>query len=162
MPKATALWLLRNTQLTRGQISTFCGLHPLELNVLSQTQSLHAWDPVLSGQLTREEILRCETDPESTLALAVSDDEPPARKPQKWYTPLSKRAEIPHAILWIIKAFPEISDARVCQVLPTTRTMVKNIREGRYWNTKGLTPKDPVLLGLCSAAAIQALEQSAN
>ena len=31
MPKATAIWLIENTALSFNQISTFCGLHELEV-----------------------------------------------------------------------------------------------------------------------------------
>jgi hypothetical protein len=62
---------------------------------------------------------------------------------------LSKRADIPHAILWVVKNHPELPDAQICSILATTRTMVKNIRDGSYWNLDHLTPKNPVLIGLC-------------
>ena len=70
-------------------------------------------------------------------------------KDRKKYTPLSKRADIPHAILWVVKHHPQLPDTQICSILATTRTMVKNIRDGSYWNLDNLTPKNPVLMGLC-------------
>lgn len=148
MPRATALWLLNHTSLTSKQISEFCDIHLLALDVLKNSHTLQELNPLTSQQLLREEIQRCECDPEARLTLnrIVSLKE----KVRKKYTPLSKRSEIPHAILWVVKNHANLSDAQICLALSTTRTMVKNIRDGSYWNVKGLTPKNPVLLGLCS------------
>lgn len=148
MPRATALWLLNHTSLTRKQISEFCGIHLLALDVLKNSHTLQELDPLVSQQLRRDEIERCECDPDAQLTLntLVSLKE----KVRKKYTPLSKRADIPHAILWVVKNHPDLSDAHVCLALSTTRPMVKNIRDGSYWNLKNLTPKNPILLGLCS------------
>jgi hypothetical protein len=154
MPKATALWLLKNTKLTERQISVFCDLHPLQLQVLSQSDFLHASDPISTGQLTLEEIARCEANTDSDLELSTMDL-PKSRRTTKKYTPLSKRQEIPHTILWLLKTYPALTDAHICTVLPTTRAMVKSIREGTYWNMKALTPKDPILLGLCNASTLE-------
>lgn len=158
MPKATALWLINHTCLTWEQIGQFCNLHPLELSVLVETNSLQELDPIFNAQLTKEEIARCEEDPDARLVLhtpyAVYE------KSSKKYTPLSKRADIPHVILWMVRHYPHMSDHRICSFLTTTRTMVKNIREGKYWNIKNLTPKDPVSLGLCTGEYLQELVES--
>lgn len=147
MPRATALWLLNHTSLTSKQISEFCDIHLLALDVLKNSNTLQELDPICSHQLLREEIERCECDPDATLTL----HQPLALnvKERKKYTPLSKRADIPHAILWVVKNHPDLSDTQVCFVLNTTRTMVRNIRDGSYWNLNNLTPKNPVLIGLC-------------
>jgi hypothetical protein len=65
MPKATAVWLLDNTTLTFSQIAAFCGLHELEVQAIADGEvaiGIVGSDPVLQGQLTREEIARCEGD----------------------------------------------------------------------------------------------------
>ena len=150
MPRATALWLLNHTSLTSKQISEFCGIHLLALDVLKNSNTLQELDPIFNQQLLREEIERCECDPDAQLTL----HQPLVLKGkgQKKYTPLSKRADIPHAILWVIKNHPELPDHQICSILTTTRTMVKKIRDGSYWNLSYLTPKNPVLLGLCGEA----------
>lgn len=148
MPKATALWLITHTQLTHKQISQFCMLHPLEINVIVESRILQESNPILIGQLTSEEIARCESDPSAELMLKESEF--PSKKIQKQYTPLSKRDEIPHAILWIVKHYPQLPDAKVCKLLPTTKNMVKAIREGTHRNSKILAAKDPIFLGLCT------------
>jgi hypothetical protein len=153
MPRATALWLLNHTSLTSKQISEFCDIHLLALDVLKNSNSLQELDPLVGQQLTRQEIERCECDPDARLMLNIPVSL--KEKVRKKYTPLSKRAEIPHAILWVVKNHPEIPDAKVCLLLSTTRTMVNNIRQGSYWNLENLTPKNPVLLGLCSDHDLQ-------
>jgi len=148
MPRATALWLLKHTALTSKQISEFCEIHFLALDVLKNSKTLQELDPVVNQQLLWEEIRRCESDPQARLDLHT-----PVilkEKIRKKYTPLSKRSDIPHAILWVIKHHPDLSDARVSLILSTTKSMTKNIRDGSYWNLGQLTPKNPVLLGLCS------------
>ncbi len=148
MPRATALWLINHTSLTSKQISEFCGIHLLALDVLKHSNTLQELDPLVSQQLRRDEIERCECDPNAQLTL--NNQLSLKEKVSKKYTPLSKRADIPHAILWVVKHHPNLSDTQVCLALSTTRTMVKNIRDGSYWNLKNLTAKNPVLLGLCS------------
>jgi hypothetical protein len=110
----------------------------------------------MNQQLTRDEIQRCECDPDARLVL--NSQTVVKEKSYKKYTPLSKRSDIPNAILWVVKNHPDLSDARVSLLLSTTRNMVKNIRDGVYWNLENLTPKNPVLLGLCSETDLQASE----
>src|ERR1700693_637276 len=66
MPKATAVWLVENTALSFEQIANFCKLHPLEVKAIADgdaAQGIKGLDPVLTGQLTREEIGNGEADP---------------------------------------------------------------------------------------------------
>jgi uncharacterized protein len=150
MPKATALWLLENTRLTFDQIAVFCGFHPLEIEALMNDLkgTLQPADPIFYQQLTRKEIERCENDPSAILQLCAPLISVARRKSK--YTPLSKRSDIPSAILYLIKLAPQITDAQVCKLLSTTKNTVKSIREGTRAHFKELTPKDPVLLGLCT------------
>ena len=62
MPKSTALWLIENTALTFEQIADFCGLHELEVKNIAdaETYKIQPLNPILSGQLTREDIEKCE------------------------------------------------------------------------------------------------------
>jgi Transcriptional cell cycle regulator TrcR len=67
MPKATAVWLVENTALSFDQIAQFCSLHPLEVKAIADgdaAQGIKGLDPILTGQLTREQIEQAEGDPE--------------------------------------------------------------------------------------------------
>jgi hypothetical protein len=61
MRKATAAWLIQNTILTFQQIADFCGMHVLEIQGMADEEvdrGIIPVDPIISGQLTREEIAR--------------------------------------------------------------------------------------------------------
>jgi len=73
MPKATAVWLVENTSLSFDQIADFCKLHPLEIKAIADgdaAQGIKGLDPVLTGQLTREQIEAAEGDHARRLDLA--------------------------------------------------------------------------------------------
>ena len=73
MPKATAVWLVENTSLTFDQIAEFCKLHPLEVKGIADGEvatGIKGYDPISTGQLTREEIAAAEKDPEHRLQIA--------------------------------------------------------------------------------------------
>ena len=74
MPKSTALWLIENTALTFEQIADFCGLHELEVKNIAdaETQKIQGLNPILNGQVTREDIALCESDPTARLTLQES------------------------------------------------------------------------------------------
>ena len=72
MPKATAVWLVENTNLTFKQIAKFCNLHELEVKGIADgdvAKGIKAYNPILAGQLSREEIDACSKDPERNLNL---------------------------------------------------------------------------------------------
>ena len=73
MPKATAVWLVDNTSLSFDQIAQLCNLHPLEVKAIADgdaAQGIKGADPILTGQLTREEIAAAEADPNYRLHIA--------------------------------------------------------------------------------------------
>ncbi len=154
MPKATAVWLVDNTALSFDQIAQFCTLHPLEVKAIADgesAQGIKGLDPVITGQLSRDEIAKGEADPNHKLKLS----EPKVRVPESKrrgprYTPLSKRQERPNAILWLVKNHPELKDAQVSRLVGTTKSTIEQIRNRTHWNMAGLVPQDPVTLGLCS------------
>lgn len=154
MPKATAIWLCRNTSLTEEQIGDFCGMHHLEVSLLAKQKDFQEQDPTANDQLTYKEIEKCQNDPNARLQL---NSPLYLKKIKKNYTPRSKRVEVAHAILWTIKYYPNVTDSKICTLLSTTKTTVQNIREGKHWNMKNLTPKDPVVLGLCSKESFQTI-----
>jgi hypothetical protein len=154
MPKATAVWLVDNTALSFEQIAQFCTLHPLEVKAIADgesAQGIKGMDPIMTGQLSRDEIARAEKDPSHKLKLS----EPKVRVPESKrkgprYTPLSKRQDRPNAILWLVRNHPELKDAQISRLVGTTKSTIEQIRDRKHWNSTNLQPMDPVTLGLCS------------
>jgi hypothetical protein len=154
MPKATAVWLIDNTVLTFEQIGDFCGLHALEIQGIADGEvavGIVGLDPVGNGQLTSEELKRCETDNTARLHLSKSAV-PIIRRPTKGarYTPVSKRQDRPDAIAWLLRNHPELTDSQVQKLLGTTKDTITKIRDRAHWNIQNIKPRDPVSLGICS------------
>jgi hypothetical protein len=160
MPKATAVWLVDKTTLTFEQIAAFCGLHELEVKGIADgevAQGINGLDPVANGQLTQEEITRCENDPRGRLKMVKSDlPQPAVRSKGPRYTPVSKRAEKPDAIAYLIKHHPELLDAQIARLLGTTKETIEKVRDRTHWNSSNIKPNNPVLLGLCKSADLDA------
>jgi len=155
MPKATAVWLVENTALTFDQIADFCNLHPLEVKAIADdegAQSIIGRDPIVTGQLSREEIAKGEADPTHRLKLAEAKVHLPEPKRKKGprYTPVSRRQDRPNAILWLVRNHPELKDSQIMRLVGTTKSTIDAIRERTHWNATNLAPMDPVTLGLCS------------
>jgi hypothetical protein len=155
MPKATAVWLVENTSLTFEQIADFCSLHPLEVKAIADGEAatgIKGFDPIMHGQLTREELDRAQADANHRLKLSVSKvrlPEPPKRKGPR-YTPLSRRQDRPNAILWLLRNHPELKDSQIMRLVGTTKSTIAAIKERTHWQSSTLSPLDPVTLGLCS------------
>lgn len=154
MPKATAVWLVDNTALSFDQIATFCKLHVLEVKAIADgeaAQGIKGLDPVITGQLSREEIARAEKDINYRLKLSEPKVRvPEAKRKGPRYTPLSKRQDRPNAILWLVRNHPELKDAQISRLIGTTKSTIEQIRDRTHWNSANLQPMDPVTLGLCS------------
>jgi len=154
MPKATAVWLVENTTLTFKQIANFCNLHELEIKGIADgdvAKGIKAYNPILAGQLTREEIDLCSKDPNRELNLIERSEEVQVKERKKpKYTPLSKRQDRPDAALWLLKNYTEFTDGQVSKLVGSTKGTVSLIRKRSYWNFSNLKAKDPVILGLCS------------
>ena len=155
MPKATAVWLVENTSLTFDQIAEFCKLHPLEVKGIADGEvatGIKGYDPISTGQITREEIAAAEKDPEHRLQIASSKVRVPEFKKPRGarYTPLSRRQDRPNAILWLLRNHPELKDAQIMRLVGTTKHTLDAIRDRNHWNSANLQPMDPVTLGLCS------------
>lgn len=154
MPKATAVWLIENTTLTFDQVADFCGLHPLEVKGIADGEvaaGIVGMDPIANGQLTRDDIERCQKDPQTRLKMAKTAIELPKRKGRGGrYTPVSKRQDKPDAIAWIVKFHPEVTDAAISKLLGTTKSTIQQIRDRSHWNYQNIRPRDPVGLGLCT------------
>lgn len=155
MPKSTAVWLVENTSLSFDQIAEFCGLHVLEVKGIADgdvAQGIKGMDPISSGQLTREEIARAETDPSHSLKLAEPKVAIPPAAPKRGprYTPVSRRHDRPNAVLWLLRNHPELKDSQIMRLVGTTKPTIAQIRDRTHWNSASLVPQDPVTLGLCS------------
>jgi hypothetical protein len=166
MPKATAVWLVDNTALTFDQIAEFCGLHALEVQAIADEEvaiGMQGLDPIANGQLTREEISRCEGDTSLRLEMAANDIPiPEARSKGPRYTPLSKRQDKPDAVAWLLRHYPELSDAQIGRLIGTTKPTINSIRDRTHWNSPNLRPRSPVEIGLCTMDELESNLQTAR
>ena len=165
MPKATAVWLVENTTLTFKQIANFCNLHELEVKGIADgdvAKGIKAYNPILAGQLLRDEIDLCSKDPNRNLNLVERAEEVKVKERKKpKYTPLAKRQDRPDAALWLLKNHPEFTDGQISKLVGSTKNTVSLIRKRSYWNFSNLRAKDPVILGLCSQDVFeQSLEKA--
>ena len=166
MPKATAVWLVENTSLSFKQIADFCNLHEVEVQGIADgevAKGIKAYNPILAGQLTREEIELSSKDVRRSLQLLkkelnISTKE--RKKPK--YIPLSKRQDRPDAILWLIKNYPELSDTQIARLIGTTKNTVVSIKKRTYWNFNNLSPKDPIAINLCSQLDLENAKEKAK
>ena len=153
MPKATAVWLVDNTTLTFRQIAVFCEIHELEIQAIADgdiASNIQGLSPINNGQLSWDEIHRCEADPTANLVPNILENNVKERnaKAKKVLSP-TQRSEKPSAILWILKNCPEIMDSQICKLIGTTKPTIAKIRNGEYANMADLKPKNPVAIGLC-------------
>ena len=165
MPMATAVWLVENTTLTFKQIAKFCNLHEVEIQGIADgevAKGIMAYNPIISGQLTREEIEMASKDENKDLQIKNTDIEISSEdKKIKKYIPLSKRQDKPDSALWLIKHHPLLKDSQIAKLVGVTKNSVTSIKTKSYWNYNNLNPKDPVALGLFSQKdLIQAVEKA--
>ena len=165
MPMATAVWLVENTTLTFKQIANFCNLHEVEIQGIADgevAKGIMAYNPIISGQLTKEEIELSSKDENRSLNIKSTDIEiSNMDKKVKKYVPLSKRQDKPDSALWIIKNHPQLKDSQIAKLVGITKNSVTSIRNKSYWNYNGLNPKDPVALNLFSQKElIEAIEKA--
>ena len=167
MPMATAVWLVENTTLTFRQIANFCKLHEVEVQGIADgevAKGIKAYNPIISGQLTREEIELSSKDENRQLEIKSNDIEiSNNEKKVKKYIPLSKRQDKPDSALWLIKQHSVLKDSQIAKLVGITKNSVTSIRNKSYWNYNNLNPKDPVALNLFSQKdLIDALEKAAR
>ena len=152
MPMATAVWLVENTTLTFKQIAEFCKLHEVEIQGIADgevAKGIKAYNPIISGQLTREEIELSSKDQSRPLIIKSSDIEiTNSEKKIKKYIPLSKRQDKPDSALWLIRQHNILKDSQIAKLVGVTKNSVTAIRNKSYWNYNNLNPKDPVALNL--------------
>lgn len=152
MPMATAVWLVDNTALTFRQIAEFCQLHALEVQGIADGTvgtNIVGQDPTANGQLSWDEIERCQKDAGASLKLTEDAVKALPRTKGPRYTPVSKRQDKPDAIAWLVRHHPELSDLQISRLVGTTKPTIQAIRERSHWNIQNIKPQDPVGLGLC-------------
>ena len=165
MPKATAVWLVENTKISFKQIADFCSLHELEVKGIADgdvAKGIKAYNPILAGQLTREEIEACSKDINKKIVLNKKNLDIKSQQKKKQYVPLSKRQDRPDAIVWLIKNYPQLSDGQIAKLIGSTKNTASLIRNKNYWNSSNLSPKDPVVSNLCSQADIKMAAEKAE
>ena len=152
MPMATAVWLVENTSLTFKQIAQFCKMHEVEIQGIADgevAKGIVGYNPIISGQLTREEINLSSEDNGRPLNLKVNDIEIETSENKfKKYIPLSKRQDKPDSALWLIKQHSNLKDTQIAKLVGITRNSATAIRNKSYWNYNNLNAKDPVAIGL--------------
>jgi hypothetical protein len=165
MPMATAVWLVENTTLTFKQIANFCNLHEVEIQGIADgevAKGIMAYNPIISGQLTREEIELSSKDESRFLQIKNVDIEisTPNKKIKK-YIPLSKRQDKPDSALWLIKHHSVLKDSQIAKLVGITKNSVTSIKNKNYWNYNNLNPKDPVAMNLFTQKILaEALEKA--
>jgi hypothetical protein len=165
MPMATAVWLVENTTLTFKQIAIFCNLHEVEVQGIADgevAKGIMAYNPIISGQLTREEIDLSSKDMNRNLEIKNTDIEiSNTDKKVKKYIPLSKRQDKPDSVLWLIKHHTLLKDSQIAKLIGVTKNSVTSIRNKSYWNYNSLNPKDPVAMSLFSQKdLVEAIEKA--
>ena len=165
MPMATAVWLVENTTLTFKQIATFCNLHEVEVQGIADgevAKGIMAYNPIISGQLSREEIELSSKDENIDLQIKNMDVEiSTSDKKIKKYVPLSKRQDKPDSALWLIKHHSMLKDSQIAKLVSITKNSVTSIRNKSYWNYNNLNPKDPVAMNLFNKKdLVEAIEKA--
>ena len=152
MPMATAVWLVENTSLTFKQIADFCKLHEVEVQGIADgevAKGIVGYNPIISGQLTNEEI-KLSTD-NINRPLNIIHEEVEIKNSEnkiKKYIPLSKRQDKPDSALWLLKNHAILKDSQIAKLVGVTKNSVSSIRNKSYWNYNSLNAKDPVAMGL--------------
>ena len=165
MPLATAVWLVENTTLTFKQIANFCNLHEVEVQGIADgevAKGIKPYNPIISGQLLREEIELSAKDESRPLNIKSSDIEISGEEKKiKKYVPMSKRQDKPDSALWLIKQHSQLKDSQIAKLVGITKNSVTSIRNKSYWNYNNLNPKDPVAMSLFTQKdLIMALEKA--
>ena len=152
MPMATAVWLVENTTLTFKQIAEFCKLHEVEVQGIADGEvgkGIKGYNPIISGQLTRDELEQSSKDNNRPLKISVNEIEiSSSESKDKKYIPLSRRQDKPDSALWLIKQHSLLKDSQIAKLIGITKNSVTAIRNKNYWNYNNLNAKDPVAIGL--------------
>ena len=156
MPKATAVWLVENTALSFDQIADFCKLHPLEVKAIADgdaAQGIKGLDPVLTGQLTREEIEKARGRSEPR-RLKLPTPRCACPRPRRRRARATRRCRAGRT--------GRTRSCGWCAIIPSSRTRrscgssappsrpSRRSASAPTGTPRNLQPMDPVTLGLCS------------
>ena len=140
-------------------------MHEVEVQGIADgevAKGIKAYNPIISGQLSREEIELSSKDQSRPLEIKNTDIEiSNSEKKIKKYVPLSKRQDKPDSALWLIKNHNILKDSQIANLVGVTKNSVTSIRNKSYWNYNNLNTKDPVALNLFTQKElVQALEKA--
>ncbi len=153
MPKGTALWLKKNTKLAPRQIMNFCSINMLIFSALN-IQTLAPVDPIVTGQLSKEEIIRCEKDTMLNLKCSLNLHKLKLRTRSKYISKYHKLKRI-SVIAWFLKKSDNFNRKKVTQLLCTNSGYLNRIIE-----KIAIEPKlseeaiNPVKIGLCTVEEV--------
>ena len=129
-------------------------MHEVEIQGIADgevAKGIKAYNPIISGQLSRDEIELSSKDENRPLQIKNTDIEISNNDQKiKKYVPLSKRQDKPDSALWLIKNHNILKDSQISRLVGITKNTVTSIRNKSYWNFNNLNPKDPVALNLFS------------
>ena len=133
MPMATAVWLVENTTLTFKQIANFCKLHEIEVQGIADgevAKGIKGYNPIISGQLSRDEIELSSKDENRPLKIKSIDIEISNSETKiKKYVPLSKRQDKPDSALWLLKQHNILKDSQIAKLVGITKNSVTSIKK---------------------------------
>merc|ERR1712118_282420 len=123
------------------------GLHEVEVQGIADgevAKGIKAYNPIMTGQLSREEIDFSSKDEDrplqiKNLDIEISNEEKKIKK----YVPLSKRQDKPDSALWLIKQHNILKDSQIAKLVGITKNSVSSIINKSYWNYNNLSSKDP-------------------
>ncbi|MDR1365685.1 MAG: DUF1013 domain-containing protein [Holosporales bacterium] len=159
MPLATAVWLVDSTSLTFQQIADFCDIHVLEVQAIADGQAaigIKGVDPVLLGQLSKDELTRCEKDHSASLAKPEL-----SRSTRATAKPKITRQDKIRAVCWLVRNCPIAGDGEICKLVSTTKATINSIRDGTHPALHDIKPASPVQLGICSQKDLDKLPRLA-
>ena len=161
MPKAVAVWLVDNTSMTFEQIAHVCGMHVLEVQSIADGESedscILGCDPRDTGEISKDEIIACESDSSRMPVVSIMEDKSSRKKKTKkssTYTPIARRRAKPDAVMWLLR-HSKLDHKQIASLIGTTVNTVESIADKTYWNVANLRPRDPVMLRLCSAEQLE-------
>jgi hypothetical protein len=75
---------------------------------------------------------------------------------------VAKRNDRPDAIAFLLRSYPQLTEAQISKLLGTTKETIQKVRDRSNWNSPNIKPRDPVILGLCSQTDLNAAVAQAN
>jgi len=152
-PLATALWLVRNTKLSREQICQFCDINDAKLSYLEVMGEVKPQNPIEIGQLDIEDVRRCEANHSLSLSslIKVTDKHKKALS-------TDQKKMIPNAIAWLVNQNFKLSPESIARLFKITRKKVNLILE----NISSIEPKNPIMYGICTREEIDIIISSVS